>query len=409
MRNKAISILVSVALAFVFWLYVVTVVSPESSETYYNIPVALQNESILSERGLMITSEDPFVDLRLHGNRTDLIELNSSNITVIANVASIETPGTHKVNYEVTYPGNVASNAVSVTSRNPGLVELKVENRIKKSIPVVLDYGDTKVPDGLIADKANATLDVDKIEISGPQSVVDKITRALIEIDLTNQTKTLVGQFDYLLCDDSNTPIDAKWITTNAEAINVTLKIQQVKELQLDVDPIPGGGATRDNCLIKIEPETIQVAGSEMQLADLDKLILGTINLADIEDGQELIFPITLPDGVDNQTGLQEAKVTVKFPNMVVKELQVTKIQTANKPADIRANVVSRAVNVKVRGPKDLIEGISARDITVLVDLAEAKEGRTTMKAQLVFADAYKACGLVGPCNVTVEIERIKK
>jgi YbbR domain-containing protein len=231
MKNKVISILVAVALAFVFWLYVVTVVSPESSETYYNIPVALQNETILSERGLMITSDDPSVDLRLRGNRTDLIELNSGNITVIANVASIETPGTHKLNYSVSYPGNISG--ISVAKSDPAMIELKVEPKVKKNVPVVLDYGESKVPDGLIADKENVELDFQNIEISGPQSVVDKITKALIKIDLNKQSQTLVGKFDYLLCDDNNTPIDAKLVTTNAEAVNLTLKVHRVKEIDL--------------------------------------------------------------------------------------------------------------------------------------------------------------------------------
>ena len=76
MKNKVISILVAVALAFVFWLYVVTVVSPESSETYYNIPVALQNESILSERGLMIVGNIPTASVEVRAKPAVLFKLN---------------------------------------------------------------------------------------------------------------------------------------------------------------------------------------------------------------------------------------------------------------------------------------------------------------------------------------------
>ena len=56
--SKIWTLLLSFLVAFGLWLYVITVVSPESEETYYDIPVTYQND-ILEERGLMIVSEKP--------------------------------------------------------------------------------------------------------------------------------------------------------------------------------------------------------------------------------------------------------------------------------------------------------------------------------------------------------------
>ena len=41
MKNRFGSILLSIVIAFGLWLYVITYVSPNSEETYYNIPVVL--------------------------------------------------------------------------------------------------------------------------------------------------------------------------------------------------------------------------------------------------------------------------------------------------------------------------------------------------------------------------------
>ena len=112
MKNKILPILLSAVIAFGLWAYVITVDQPESEKTYYNIPVVLQNESILTERGLMIVSERPTVTLDLSGTRTNLNQLNESNINVIANVASIVTPGTHELTYNVSYPGNIPSGSI---------------------------------------------------------------------------------------------------------------------------------------------------------------------------------------------------------------------------------------------------------------------------------------------------------
>ena len=41
-KNRLLSTLLAVSVAFVLWVYVITVVSPNSEDTFYNIPVVLQ-------------------------------------------------------------------------------------------------------------------------------------------------------------------------------------------------------------------------------------------------------------------------------------------------------------------------------------------------------------------------------
>ena len=55
-RNKLYSMLLSLAVAFCLWLYVSNNVSIEDSNTFYNIPVVMEGEAILSEENLLITS-----------------------------------------------------------------------------------------------------------------------------------------------------------------------------------------------------------------------------------------------------------------------------------------------------------------------------------------------------------------
>ena len=92
MKRKIIYGLLAVLVSFGLWMYVVTVVNPEWEDTFYNIPVVLENEEILQERGLMLVSEeDPKVTLRLSGNRADMINLNASNSTLSLNKVHVIT------------------------------------------------------------------------------------------------------------------------------------------------------------------------------------------------------------------------------------------------------------------------------------------------------------------------------
>ena len=90
MKKKILMALLSLVLSFALWLYVITVVSPGSDDTFYDIPVIFTSETTLTERELIITdvlTED--VTLKLEGNRSDLVLLDRSNIEVIADLSRI--------------------------------------------------------------------------------------------------------------------------------------------------------------------------------------------------------------------------------------------------------------------------------------------------------------------------------
>ena len=57
MRKKILHALLALVVSFGLWLYVITVENPNSENTFYNIPVVLDNESVLNDRGLMILTE----------------------------------------------------------------------------------------------------------------------------------------------------------------------------------------------------------------------------------------------------------------------------------------------------------------------------------------------------------------
>ena len=80
-RNKLYSMLLSLVVAFGLWLYVKNNVSIEDNNTFYNIPVVMESESVLGERNLMVTSiSTNSVSLNLSGARSDLSKLDSSKL-----------------------------------------------------------------------------------------------------------------------------------------------------------------------------------------------------------------------------------------------------------------------------------------------------------------------------------------
>lgn len=403
-KSKLATALLSIAIALAVWFYVVTVVSPNSDKNFHNIPVVTQGEALLQERGLMITGTDvTTTSLHLEGSRIDLNKLSSSNIVVTMDVSKIYEAGTHDLTYSVTYPGDVASNAITILSKNPGSVKVTVEERISKTVPVQIQYSGT-VSENYMADKENAELDVENVTVTGPKTVIDKIAAARIDVDLEGRSESISDKFTYTLCDAKGEPVDAKTVVTDVADISLILRIVRVKEISLTVNVVDGGGATSQTSLIAIDPPTIRVSGSDTLLEGLNSLELDTINLADISEDSSFTYVIKLPEGVNNETGVNEATVSVSFPDLATRMLTVKNIKAVNVPAGFSVDVITKALEIQIRGPKAKIDGLNEENITVTVDFAAAEEGTVKLKVTVNCGDPE--IGAVGSYTVSATVRK---
>ena len=403
-RNKLGSILLSITIAFGLWLYVVTNVSVEDDRTYHDIPVSFEGEIALEERGLMITSgTDASVDLRLHGARENLNKLNNANIAVKVNLAGIYDVGQVDVDYDISYPGDVPSNAFTELSKNPSFITLVVEERVKKEVPVTIDFTGS-VPEDYLCDVDNALLDNPVIHIAGPASVVDRIEQAVISLDLEGRTETVADYFQYTLCDGDGAPVDAAQVESDTAQIHMELAIRRFKELAVTYTLVEGGGASADNVEITLDNPVIRVSGSDVLLEQLTEINLGTINLAAIkEEDHQLQYPVTLPEGVINLSGVDEINVDIQFQGLSTRELVVEDIRVIGVPSDMEYELVTKRLTVVLRGPTALVEKMTAKDLTVVADLAGKDTGTVMVNAVIdTPGTVYDAVGALGNFSVSV-------
>lgn len=406
MKNKLLSALLSVAVAFGLWLYVITAVSPGSKETYYNIPVVLEGEGVLAEKGLMVTARSyDSVNLELSGNRTDLSKVDAKNITVKVDLSKINEPGTQiGLNYTYSFPGNVPSNAFVVESKTPDRLYYNVERRENKDVPVEVRWIGSAA-EGFMSDRENKVLDYPVVNISGPESVVEQIEKAIVEVDLTGQRESISESFLYTLCNEADEPVNAELITTNVEQIRLDVAIRRVKDLTLSYTLVEGGGARENNVEITLSLETIRVSGSEAALDVLgDKLNIGTINLMEITKNTTMTLPVTLPEGVKNLTGVTDVDVEIKLTGLASKEFTVQNIVTANIPEGMKVDLITEKLNVAVRGPAAQIAKLTAEDIVITVDFTNAEVGTSTFRGTVSFPEEFEDVGALRVDSVSAAV-----
>ena len=406
-KNKVYSVVLSIVVAFGLWLYVVTNVSQEDDATFYNIPVVLEGEAALSEENLMITGRSAqVVSVNLFGKRSDLNKINNGNLTAKVNLSKIEEPGENiALPYTISYPDNVSANDFTEEFRNPAYIYLDVDYRRTKEVPVELRWRGVRSED-YIYDTENAVMDYPAITVIGPASVADQIHHAEIEIDLTEQVKSISDSFRYTLCDALGNAVDAEQITTNVEEVHLDVPIQRIKEVKLAVDVIYGGGANESNTKVSIEPQSLRLSGGDAVLAEFgDIYTVATLNLADIERSEGFTYTLTLPEGITNQTGVNEVTVVVKYTGLITREFTLDTFESINVPAGMEAEIINASLTVKVRGPAEEINNLTGEDIKAIVDFANAEAGTATYKATIVFDEEFPNVGALKTYSVSATVQ----
>ena len=406
MKRKIIYALLAVLISFGLWYYVVTVVNPEWEDTFYNIPVVLENEEILTERGLMLVSEEePKVTLRLSGNRTDMILLNSSNITLRADLSKIYSAGEQTLSYSIVYPGDFGNNAFQIISQTPQMITLSIAEWKSKDVDVQVEFSGA-VPEQYIAFKDKATLDYEKITVTGPADAIDKISVAKIVVNLDGQMETISQQYAYTLCDAEGNPVENKWIKTNVEQVQYTLKIQQWKDIELRLDVVDGGGLKRTDCVISATLNTLRVSGSEKMLEDLEYLLLDTIDLgkeiADVHKSYEIV----LPEGITNLSGQNTVSVTVDIPDLEIRPFTTVNPISAVNTAGMQVVFSTTELIIQVRGTTEGLNALKPADLLVQVDFTGAAAGTASYEPIVTVTNPQLAnvVGVVGNYEVIATV-----
>ena len=373
MKSKIITALLAVCIAVALWAYVITVENPESESVYHNVPVVFDGENVMQDRGMMITSDKEMtVTLKLSGKRSDLNNLKSSDMAAVLDLSRITEAGEKKMYYDVSIPGVTG---VEVVSRQPDTLSLTVTEWASKEIPVELNYSG-RVHEGYYVDKQSATLDSDKITVTGPKDVVSRIAMAKVTLDLEGRVETIAENLRYALCDAEGEPIeDVSSITTDRPELRVSVSIQQLKEVKLIYTVLEGGGLKASDVTITADYQAVTVAGSTAALLGLEEINLGEVDLGALTESTELVLPIELPEGVTNQSGFTVVRLQVQLPELEIREYTVSQFRTENVPQGHSAQIYTQVLMVKLRGRQPVLDRILPEHITAVADLTGMEAG----------------------------------
>lgn len=407
--KKLVFMLISLLAAIVLWLYVVTIVSPESTITVSAIPISIDGTMVLEERGLIVTAQDvAMLNMNLSASRVNLTKLNAESIRVNADASRIRAPGKFALTCSVTFPDTVRSSEVDILRKSVDSVTITVERLDRKTVPIELDWTG-KVREGYLLEAESAVLEPDSVTVYGPESDVSRIAKAVVNYDVSDLVDTTVEILPVVFLDENGETVELSGHTVvSPPEASMTIPVVRSKKITLAVDLKEGGGVTAENAEVTLDVETIRVKGAAQVIDALDDtLVLGTIDLASVTNGEELSFDLVLPVGVTNVGGEEEIKAKVRLFGVTTDEISVSDIRLINEPAGYHTELSTRTVRVKVRGSTEEIREIKsnpANGIYIQVDLADYSQiGAFTVSGQVV-NESHPAVSAAETVEIGVEI-----
>ncbi len=406
-NSKVFYMILAIACSVALWLYIDIVEAPKSTTTIYNIPVTFIGEDELADDGLMITSgKDTTVTLKLEGPRSAISQVNRNNIIITVRADSqITGEGHFSLYYEETLPSSV-STKLRVVERSVSTIDVDVVEMLSKTVEIQGQFVGTAVEGARISD-TDFEFEQKEVTVSGERSLVEQVDHALVTLDVEDLSSTWSGDLPITLVDAEGNAVDMTNLTCDITEVYTIFPVQIVKEVPLTVEYTSGGGATSANATTMIDPETVTISGTPERLEEIDSISLGTIDLSQIVTSEVLNLDIPLPEGVSIISGITTAQVTVSMTGLTTRVVQTSDIELINVPEDLgNVELVTEALEVRIRGASSTMELVQDQDVYVIVDLAdldESAQGTRTLPAK-VGVRGFADVGAVGEYQVVVNI-----
>ena len=394
-NSRAFWVIISLICSVIMWVYVASVETEEFKQTFRGVRVQLVGETLLRDsKNLVITDMDTStVTVEVVGPRRIVGSLDSDSLYAQIDVSKLSRAAYTSQQYSVIFPDGTDTSNLTVTRKTPETINFMVSAQTTKSVQVRGSF-DGSIAEGFIAE--SVVFDPATITLSGPEAYLRNVDYAWVSFGKENVDSTYEVETGYTLMTADNIPASTAGITFSTDVVTATLPLLTVKDISLGVNLIEGGGATAENTKVTIEPDTVSLAGDSKLLAGINKINLASIDLTDFTTSFSDTYVIPIDNELRNVTGATEAKVTVEIVGLETKNVKVTNISCINVTEGYVAEILTRSLNVTLRGSPESIAALKDENIRAVADLADMNSSvGTYMPRVRIYVDGYTDVGSI--------------
>ena len=368
--------LVSLGLAFLLWLFVVSIENPVMSYSFSSIPITVENADVMEDQGKAFELNDSSrsVTVTVKAERSVLSELSRDNIKATVDMAELNG---NKV------PINVKSTryADRIQNISPAkeYANVTIEDLASSQFRIHVETNGN-LPEGYAVGTCSVQNNV--VRVKGPESIVNSISDAVVRVNVSGMTNEIHTVLPILLLDESGAPVDTETLEVSLDQVSTSVEIWKVVEIPVygSCTGTPALGFVPTGT-VTVDPSTIFVTGDSKALGGLSSVTIpeGELDITGATGDVTAEIKITgyLPEGIypDPSRGVDTVKITANVEQARSEVLQVpySNLQVTGLPENMTVgnDMTASMVAVTVRGLKSTLDGLKGESMTGVLDLSE--------------------------------------
>ena len=374
LNNIGLKIL-ALILAVILWIVVMNISDYNVTVKIRNIPVKQLNAEALDELDKVYdVSKGDTVDIIVKGRRSVVEKLTASDFIATADLSTMSI--TNSVQIFVQPVDESIESDITITCVD-NTMQLNLENKVTASFPLKISYSGTTKEGYAVGE---TTLSTEIITVEGPESSVDKISEARININVDELDKSIVVQSEIRIYDAYDDEIHNDKIILSDRTVSATVGIYPVKEVPIVLDikgtPAQGYGVSKNLCT----PDTVLITGKPEIISEIESIDVDAVSVSGMSENYQTTMDISkyLPDGVFLAQANSEIVVNIAISKMSEKEIipNTKSIILTNKKANYTYEVVfPEDFKVTVSGLDNDIESVDVAKMKPTIDCSDLKVG----------------------------------
>lgn len=405
-KNSTVKIL-ALFISILLWSYVRGEDSSQSVREFKGVNVTIINEKLLNDSGLVVVEPKEIkVNVKVSGRRSDVNSINKEDISAQVDLANAKK-GTNTIPIKVDPPLKVSLYDVNI--RN---VSFEIDSMVTVKRDIELNVAKSSTGDNI---KEN-TVSPRTIEISGPSTYINKISKVIVDIDVDKVTTDGIMKLPVRIVDSEGKEI--KEVTSNIDMVEVSVSL--VKSKQVNIKAKLSGSLKADYKItsMTVNPKTVIIKGLEKDISGIEDIETEDIDLTNIVENSKVNVRLKLPEGVQVDKDQQNVLVDIKIADTRVEEdlskeinIDIGEINLENIKEGFQAKIDESIdienISMKIKAKKETIDNFNMKDLKLTLDLNDLEEGIHSVELKATTLQGIEIESL-NPSAVKVNIEPIE-
>ena len=389
----------ALVLALAVWVAAVTSSDPDEVRIY---PTSVNIQIVGQGSGLIITGDVPHqtqITMRAPRSVWDQLTARPDSVRAVLDLSGLK-PGQHQLKLQI----QVDERPVRIVQVSPDSITLTLEPLVTQTFPLNVDVSGQPA---VGYQTGNPTLDVEQVIVSGAQSLVARVKRVSVSINLGGAREGISSSTSITAYDETNQAVNG--INLQPETAHINLPISQQSgfrdmAVKVVVHGQVANGYRLDN--ISVFPPVVTVYSSDPALVSALPGVVETqpLDLQNINNDINTQLGLNLPSGV---SVIGDPNVSIQADISAIESsltLSNEKVEVTGLSSEMSSQISPATVDVIISGPLPLLDTLTHQDVLITVDATGLSEGthQLTPSVQILVSNLQVESILPGTVEVTL-------